>query len=202
MAYDIRNFSIGILFLVYLSGICIGFIFEKIKKKFSFISKTENFFTEIIQKFSFISEQLEKSKIFSFISIFSAILILVLFNFIFTQSKIVKKHNERMKLYVGDYRNVNKMLYEYLEKNRDSIVYTDYYFIVYMPELTYIKDNFTNVSNLITTIKEHRKGVFMILNGRFHSSSVSKECEVFLKTNSIFKEVARCENGYLIEWKN
>ncbi|MGC8770550.1 MAG: hypothetical protein ACP5Q5_04800 [Brevinematia bacterium] len=202
VAYDIRNFSIGILFLVYLSGICIGFIFEKIKKKFSFISKTENFFTEIIQKFSFISEQLEKSKIFSFISIFSAILILVLFNFIFTQSKIVKKHNERMKLYVGDYRNVNKMLYEYLEKNRDSIVYTDYYFIVYMPELTYIKDNFTNVSNLITTIKEHRKGVFMILNGRFHSSSVSKECEVFLKTNSIFKEVARCENGYLIEWKN
>ncbi|MEJ5283487.1 MAG: hypothetical protein WHS77_00380 [Brevinematales bacterium] len=191
IAYSIRNFSIGLLFFIYQSGIGLSYVFDKLKIKINF-----NF----VDRLTTIENFLSKSKIVY--PIFAiAILIIFAFNINYTKEKLTKKQTERMKLYLGNHRDVNKILYDYLKNNSDVIVFTDYPFIRFMPELTYIENSLTNLNDIKNVIKTNSKGIFLILTG-FPQTHISEECDKFLKTNKNLKEVARSQNGYIIEWKN
>ncbi|MGC8765289.1 MAG: hypothetical protein ACP5QT_05325 [Brevinematia bacterium] len=192
IAYSIRNFSIGLLFLIFQSGVGISFIWEKLKIKLE-----NNFFQNFSDKFLQIYKILLK---YSSLLLIVAISIVLAFNFIFTEEKLSKKQNERMKLYLGDHRDVNAMLYNYLKSNPEAIVYTDYPFIRYFPEIKYIENSLTNLQNLKETIKTNSNIVFLIITG-LSKSHISKDCEDFISTNKIFKKVDNSQNGYLIELK-
>ncbi|MFN4216335.1 MAG: hypothetical protein ACK4HQ_02900 [Brevinematales bacterium] len=200
IAYDIRNFSIGLVFFLYQGGIGLGLLLEKILS-FSFSMKQKK--EELI---SFFEKQLAKmEKASSFLLTPTGLLIGILVigcSFVFSQPYLIQEQKKRMRLYVGNHREVNTMLCTYLEKNPSTIIYTDYPFISFIPDIHFIQGYFTNIREIQQALNSHEKLVFLIISSKgFPPSQFSPEVETFFRTNSYLAKVMEVETGMLVEKK-
>ncbi|MCX7882213.1 MAG: hypothetical protein N2314_03200 [Brevinematales bacterium] len=198
IAYDIRNFSVGLVFFVYQAGIGLGWVIEKILTAFPLLDKGWKHFLSFLEKSENYGKHiLPHCLIFLWITLSTLLISGSLF---FSQSYLMNQQNQRMKIYVGNHREVNAMLYAYLSIHPETVIYTDYPFIRYMPEVRYILSAFTNLSQIETALSSHEKVAFLIIttNG-FPPSKFSPEVESFFQSSKTLVKKADVGTGLLIE---
>lgn len=195
IAYDIRNFSIGIVFFLYQAGIGIGWVTKKIISFLPATNQKKSFFSSFDKTLAFSHRFLVPSGLVVFMLIVGCSLF-------FSHKYLSQEQNRRMKKYVGNHREVNAMLYEYLEKKPSAVVYTDYSFAPFMPDMHYLLGSFTNLAEIQKAIANHHDLVFLIISSNgFPPSRFSPEVETFFRTNSRLKKVMDVGTGMLVEKK-
>jgi hypothetical protein len=195
IAYDIRNFSIGIVFFLYQAGIGIGWATKKIISFLPAKNQKKSFFSSFNKTLAFSHRFLIPSGVVVFMFIVGCSLF-------FSHQYLSQEQNRRMKKYVGNHREVNAMLYEYLEKKPSAVVYTDYPFARFMPDIHHLQGSFTNLAEIQKAIANHHDLVFLIISSNgFPPSRFSPEVETFFRTNSRLKKVMDVGTGMLVEKK-
>jgi len=199
VAYDIRNFTMGMLFMVFISGagmaFCLELVFDKEK-----INKT---LSTIIERLHFFFSSILKSSRIAFFVFMASIITVISFNFLFTYPFLHKRFIERQKKYLGDHRDINAMLYSYIEsKGQKAPLYTDYCFVPYMPDISYIYGNFEDLKYLKSLVDSKKIGTILIIKQWNHKSKISTDVEQLLRAylnSGKLQKISECENGYLLE---
>jgi len=198
IAYDIRNFSIGLVFFLYLGGVGIGWSIEQAAKRLPTLDHLVSTLSGLVTRLLTTAYTLFRRSLLP-ASILTAV-ILIICSFVFSRSYLFAEQNRRMKRYVGNYREVNAMLYTYLDSHPDTVVYTDYPFIRYMPDLTYVENAFTNLSHIQTVLKTNTRVVFLVIfTNAYPSSRFSEEVREFFSTNTGLRQAMAIDKAALIE---
>ncbi len=189
IAYDIRNFSIGLMFMIYVSGMGYGFILRKFVK----VKKLSEIFSGL---YEVLESKFIRNKILLAFSIVSIFVILLFCANFYSYDRLLSIQKERQKKYVGDFRDINTMIYSYKEINKNTVIYSDYIFLHYFPDIIFKYGNFTNINELKNVINSKEADFLLITKLYTPSEDVSNYIAECVKNGKI-KIATQSENGIL-----
>ncbi len=191
IAYDIRNVSIGLVFFIYLAGIGWGTVLRMIRRK----DKNP---LPILMK---LDERIQGLVGLLGQRFWIPLLVLGLggalvggWSVWYSYERLERIQEERMKKYVGNYRDLNAMVYDCLGDEKDVPIYGEYAFLAFFPYVLYNKIDFRSLESVRNVIESGRKGYLLWVVSSSPSDEVLSYLEASEKAGRIHR-VGQCDSG-------
>ncbi len=205
--YDIRNLSIAVPFWGLAAGVGAGNLWLMVSQKLNPLKKV----SDINQKIVAILFNYKTRKILSSIlnkKIYQGVLAIIIvcmagLSFTFDKSFLINRQTEDQKKYIGDFRKLNKKIYDYHEQKPISgKLISNYDFVVHFPELdcqAFALSDFKIFKNLVD---RQDVSYILVVTGTYWGDYVAKEVRNWIRyciKNGRYQVVLANQNGFLLK---
>ncbi|URA10842.1 hypothetical protein [Thermospira aquatica] len=193
IAYDIRNVSIGLVFFLFLAGIGWGtilhFVFQKAKVVSRFFGRVNERIEQFLRVFS--------RKVWLLLFVLGMLVVLVgVWSGWYSYERLETIQKERMKRYLGNYRDLNAMVYDVLAGETNVPLYGEYAFFAFFPDVLYHKIDFKRLESVQEVVQSGERGYLVWVANTPLSPEVLAYLEASERRGRI-KRVGQCESGIM-----